>query len=254
MDIYPKSALPGSAAIFFLFRFCLSPNWLIRLVLNNFVVVLTGDITNYLVPLKNWNLACRYWNFAILTHTYHRFGLSVVLCVDEFLCLLGFLLLISLHMHFIWMPLLLDYFFSYLFLSGIWLPFKEGNENPQWEKPLHSAITNTCLLFISLTEAHFLSVYGIIILCPIDRIQVASDSAMIPADSDLLLKPALYDSSTALWACLKMTMDFREIEPTPEFSPGFRFKFASPGGSTGVPLLIFIINIGLKQWYLKSRC
>ena len=77
---------------------------------------------------------------------------------------------------------------------------------------------------------------------------------LIPADSDLLLKPALIDSSTALWACLKITMDLIRIEPT----PGFRFKFASSGGNTGVPLtsttifdkhtIIILNNCEMTDW------
>ena len=54
---------------------------------------------------------------------------------------------------------------------------------------------------------------------------------LIPVNSDLLLEPALFESSTALWACLKITIDLSGIKPT----PGFRFKFASPDRNTGVP-------------------
>ena len=61
----------------------------------------------------------------------------------------------------------------------------------------------------------------------------------VPADSDLLLEFVLIDNLTALWAFLKITMDLRGIKPTPEFSPGFCLKFASPDGYTGIPLILF---------------
>ena len=73
-----------------------------------------------------------FQSFAMPTHTYHRFGLSVVLCDDLYLSLLGSLLLISPLMHSIWMPLILDDFFEYRFLSRVWLLCKEDNENSQW--------------------------------------------------------------------------------------------------------------------------
>ena len=57
---------------------------------------------------------------------------------------------------------------------------------------------------------------------------------LIPADSDLLLEHVLFDSSTVLWACLKIAIDLRGIESTSGFSPGFRFKFASPGRNAGI--------------------
>ena len=56
---------------------------------------------------------------------------------------------------------------------------------------------------------------------------------LLPANSDLLLELSL-DNSTALWACSKITMDLRGIEPTLGFSPGFHLKFDSPDGNTGV--------------------
>ena len=41
---------------------------------------------------------------------------------------------------------------------------------------------------------------------------------LIPADSDLLLEPVLFNSSTALWTFLKITMDLRVFEPRQDFA------------------------------------
>ena len=86
----------------------------------------------------------------------------------------------------------------------------------------------------TLTEVHFLPVYGIISLCLIGRIQVASESAIDTSWFWSTSRACSIDSSTALWACLKIIMYWRGIELTPGISPGFRFKFACPDGKTGV--------------------
>ena len=76
--------------------------------------------------------------------------------------------------------------------------------------------------------------------CPIDRIQVASDNAFDINRIDLLLESVLFDSSTALWADLKINMDLRGIEPTLEFLPGL-YVFQTS------------FNVGI-QVFLNDRC
>ena len=145
-------------------------------------------------------------------------------------------------MHSIWMPLILDSPHLYRFLSGVWLPCKEGNENPQRGKPSHFADTNTCLLFIYPHQGPFLPIYKIIIRCSMYRIQVVSDSAIDTSRFWSASRICPLNSWTALWACLKITMDLRGIEPTPGFSPGFRFKFVIPVGT----------QVFLQKYYNKK--
>ena len=128
----PTSALPGFPQYSFFSDFPCLLKWLTRLVQTN-SAVLPGDIRVYPIPYKNWNRANQALQiFAIPMHIYHRFWLSVVLCDDLHPSLLGSMLVISPHMHSIWMPLVLDFLFYYRFLSGILLPCKEGNDNPKW--------------------------------------------------------------------------------------------------------------------------
>ena len=203
----------------------------------------------YLVPFKNCNRASSIQIFAILTHTYHRFGLSMVLCDDYCLRQLGTLLLISSHMHSIWIPLILDCLLWYQFLSGVWFSCKEGMKTPVG-KPLHLVVTNPCFYYSIFTEAHSLS-----------RIWDHQSVSNWPNTSSLwrcywyqliliCLNICPIDSSTALCACLKITMGLRRIEPT----SGFCFKFASPGGNTDVPHLIFrlIIFITFRFLFLNK--
>ena len=93
-------------------------------------------------------------------------------------------------------------------------------------KPLHSAVTNTCLLY-QPSLSPFPPCIGIISRCLIERIQVVSDSAIETSWFWFASRIFSIDSSTALWGCLKITMNLRGIEPTPEFSSRFRFKLAS---------------------------
>ena len=74
----------------------------------------------------------------------------------------------------------------------------------------------------TLTEVNSLPAYGIINRCPIDRIRVASDSAIDTSWFWSASRAYPIDSSTALWVCLKITTDLRWIKPTPGFSLGFR--------------------------------
>ena len=107
-------------------------------------------------------------------------------------------------------------------------------------KPFHSDSTNTCLLFIyphrgPFPPPHMRSSVGVLLTGYRKLLTVL----LVPANSDLLQEPVLFDSSTALWVCLKITMDLRVIEPTTVFSPWFCFKFACLDGNTDVPLSHF---------------
>ena len=80
------------------------------------------------------------------------------------------------------------------------------------------------------------SVYEIISRCPIDRIQVAFESAIGTSwfwSASRTCPIWQFNSSLGLF---EITIDLRGIELTPGFSQEFRFKFASPSGNTGVPL------------------
>ena len=134
-----------------------------------------------------------------------------------------------------WMPLILDYLFLYRFLSRIWLPCKEGNEAHHLGNLHILLVSIPSPIYLPLPRPIHFPVYGIISRCPIDRKKVASDSALGTSWFWSASRACPIDSSTVLWACLKITIDLRGIKPTPGFSPGFRLKFASPGGNTGVP-------------------
>ena len=106
-------------------------------------------------------------------------------------------------------------------------------------KPLYSAVTNTCLLFIYPHLSHSLPRiwdhqavfywpetgsfwqcywYQLILIC----------FKILP----------WFDRSTALWACLKITMNLRWIEPITGFSLGiYSFSSVFPSGNTVVPLI-----------------
>ena len=93
--------------------------------------------------------------------------------------IIGSLLVISPHIHSIWMPLVLDYLFEYQFLSRIWLLCKVGNEIPQMIGNLHIQLVPIPVSYLSTLPRPIPSpVYGIISRCPIGRIQVASDSTI----------------------------------------------------------------------------
>ena len=127
---------------------------------------------------------------------------------------------------------------------------KKVMKTSQWGKPSHSVNTNTCLLFIYPHLAHSLPVYGIISRCPIDRIWVASDNAITTSWFWFASRTCpiwQFNSSLGLF---KNHLDLRWIEPTSEFPPGFRFKFASPYRNTGVPKRS--IN-NQNFWYKKGN-
>ena len=136
-------------------------------------------------------------------------------CDDLCFSLLGSLLLISSHMHSIWMPLILDY------LPSIGSCLK--SDCPA-KKVVKTARGNLYILRYQYLSpiiyphlAHSLPAYGIISRCPVDRMQVASDSAIGTSWFWSASRICPIISSTALWACLKITMDWRGIEPTPGF-------------------------------------
>ena len=139
-----------------------------------------------------------------------------------------------------WQPQLVLFF-----LSGIWLPCRGGNENPS-SGNLHILLILIPVSYLStLTEVHSLPVYGIISWCPIHRIQVASDSAIGTSWFWSASRACFIWQFNVLWACLKITMDSSGIEPKSNFSPGFRLKFASLDGNTGVNH-INLMNLILK--------
>ena len=86
----------------------------------------------YIYPFQELGLNIEYRNFAMFTHTYHSFGLSVVLCDNLCPSILGVLLLISPHklIFFHGLFLYLTTPTSNIFLSGTWLPCRGGSENP----------------------------------------------------------------------------------------------------------------------------
>ena len=90
------------------------------------------------------------------THTYHRFKLNLILCDDLCPCLQVSLLVISPHMHSIWMSHILNSSNKYQFC----LPCKEGNENPNGRN-LHILLVPIPVFNLStLIEAHSLPYMG----------------------------------------------------------------------------------------------
>ena len=63
----------------------------------------------------------------------------------------------------------------------------------------------------TLNDAHSLPVYGIISWCPIVRIQVAFDSAIDTSCFWSASRTCLIWQFNSSWACLKITMDLKEI-------------------------------------------
>ena len=101
---------------------------------------------------------------------------------------------------------------------------------------LHILLVLISVSYLStLTEAHSLPVFGIISRCPIDRIQVASDSAIDTSWFWSASKTCPIWQFNSTLGLFENHYDLRGIKPTPGFSPGFRFKFVSPGENTGVP-------------------
>ena len=104
-------------------------------------------------------------------------------------------------------------------------------------KPSHSAGTNTCLLFIYPHREQFPSRIWIISRCPIDRMQVASDSAIdVSRFWSALLNLFWYDNSNGSLGCLKIVR-FKRDQTNPRFSPGF-YTFLV---SFQVETLVFLI-------------
>ena len=116
------------------------------------------------------------------------------------------------------MSLILDYLFKFGFCLESDCPAKKVMKTPNGGNlyilpvPIPVSYLSTLTLPIPSTE------YRIISRCPIDNIQVASDSAICTSWFWSASRTFHINSSTALWACLKINMDLRGIEPRQDFS------------------------------------
>ena len=141
------------------------------------------------------------------------------------------MLIISPHMHSIWMPLILDYLPS-----------------------IGSCLESDCPAKKVVKTSNGGNLHILLILIPVSYLSTSlrsippliwdHQSVSYWSDTGSLWhaicnswfwsasRTCPIDSSTVLWICLKITLDLRGIEPTPGFSPGFRFKFDSPNENT----------------------
>ena len=122
-------------------------------------------------------------------------------------------------------------------------PAKKIMKIPNGEAFTFSWSTLPVSHLFTLTKAHYLPVYGIISWCPINRIQVTSDSAY---ENSLFWSASRkcpiwqFNSSLGLF---ENHYELREIESIPEFSPGFRFKFVNPVITQVLLIDILIVKI-----------
>ena len=114
-----------------------------------------------------------------------------------------------------------------------WITCEEGNENPLWN--LHILLVPIPVSYLSALTLPIPPSYMWSSVCVLlTEYRQPPTVLLAPADSDLLFESVRLTVQQLL-GLFEVTMDWRGIEPMPGFSPGFRFKFANPGGNTGVP-------------------